>query len=666
MLALPNRFFLALALLTLVASPAAYPQKPDSTRIRPAHQDQKEKSTELKPDRAASESLLDSINKHRDSTSVLFFYNDFEKFGVLNLRQNDTALTGFQNYDPLCKHDRFYATLGNIGQDYRSLLPFRAISASGFDYGIHSFDQYLYQNDSVRYFKVVKTYTELTYTQGAKKEQNFRAIFSRNIYRSFNLGFDFHVMSAPGAYNRQRTNHINFVLTAQYFTKNKRYGVIANMTMNRLKNYENGGIKYDSLFEENIESNRQVIPVNLQTAQNRIREAGFYMKHYFDLTRHQKNKQDSARQAGKRPELGRLTYSFQYNRQIQNFIDYQPDSGFFPPPLLDTVFTYDSLTLRKIINDITWSNPSFRTDRRPRIFHLEAGLRQQYSEVSLHGNRSFFRQLIPHAGIDFTPIPSLRLEASGDLVTGDYNGGDFSLKVKLTTILGTEQRNAGSLTLNGNYVFRQPEWFYSHYKGNNYQWDTSWLKQGLISGGASYSFRFFKAGFDIYRISNFVYLDTAGAPRQFGDQFGYMLIYLNGDADLWRFTVRTQLAYQTVQGANVLRLPVFMGNLAIYYTQPLFKGAATLQPGLNFFYNTAYRGNGYNPAVRSFYLQDHKEIGNYLYMDVFINLKIQRARFFVTYTHFNASFMSRNYYTTPGYPMQDGAFKFGVGWRFHD
>jgi hypothetical protein len=72
------------------------------------------------------------------------------------------------------------------------------------------------------------------------------------------------------------------------------------------------------------------------------------------------------------------------------------------------------------------------------------------------------------------------------------------------------------------------------------------------------------------------------------------------------------------------------------------------------------------PATRSFYLQNIRETGNYLYMDVFINLKVQRARFFVMYSHFNASFMGRSYYMVPHYPMPDGAFKFGVSWRFHD
>jgi len=662
----PYRFLPAFALMMMGLIMNALSQQTDTTGIQQKARLSSQDSVGPIPSDAANTNLTDSLKKNRDSTQVYFFYNDFEKLGILNLHQNDTALTGFQDYNVLYKHDRFYATLGNIGQDYRSLIPFQSRVESGFDYGIHSFEQHLYQNDSVKYYKVYKTYTELTYTQGAKKEQTFHAIFSRNIYRSFNLGFDFHVMSAPGAYYRQKTNHINFVLTSQLFTRNKRYGLIANFTINRLRNYENGGIKNDNLFAENIESNRMVIPVNLMTAQNRIKESGFFMKHYFDLTSHPKNEKDTTIASKNRTELGRITYSFQYNRQTQNYIDNQPDSGFFPPPVFDTVVTIDSLVIRTFSNEVIWSNPSFKPNRQPRVFQIEAGLKQEYTEVSIRGNINFFQQYIPHAEIDFTPFPNLRLEARGDYLLGDYNEGDLSLRVKLSTVLGSRSRNAGIISLIGNYMVQQPGWFFAHYRGNSFQWDTTWLKQNLISGGFNYTFRFFETGIKINRIKNFTYLDTASLPQQFQPEFGYMHLYLNGNFELWRFKLKAQLVYQTVQGTTVIRLPAFVGNAALYYTQPLFHGAATLQPGLNFFYNTSYYADNYNPATRSFFLQNKNEIGDYLYMDVFINLKIQRARFFFTYTHFNASFMGRNYYTTPGYPMQDGAFKFGVAWRFHD
>ena len=97
----------------------------------------------------------------------------------------------------------------------------------------------------------------------------------------------------PGHTKKQRTNQINFYVTAQYFTKDRRYGVIANFLVNRIRNNENGGIQDDSIFTENLEKNRQIISVNLASAVNRVRENGFFMKHYFDLTRHPRSSADT-------------------------------------------------------------------------------------------------------------------------------------------------------------------------------------------------------------------------------------------------------------------------------------------------------------------------------------------------------------------------------------
>lgn len=608
-------------------------------------------------------------NKKPDSSYVTFFYNDFEKIGQLNTHDYDTAIANFQNYDPLYKKDRYYASLGNIGSNSNYLTPFPFIKASGFDFGIHSFDPYLYLNDSVKYYKILKTFTEVSYVQGAKKEINFHAIFSRNIYKSLNLGFDFRTGNAPGAYLRQKTNSINFVLTLQYFTKDKRYGFIANFIFNRLRNLENGGIKYDSLFEQNKETNRQVFQVNLQSAQNRMKESGFYTKHYFNLSRHPKNEKDTTIRP--RLDLGRLSYAFYFNRQVQNYMDGDPKSGFYQHIYLDSTGTRDSLTIDRITNELTWSNPTFNKERKLRLLQLELGIKQQYIHMSYRDSGTDFRsryfiQYIPKAALYFHPFSSMLLEAHGDYVLGDNNQGDFSLRVLLSTILGKQDKNAGTVSLTGIYSYQQPGWYLSHYFSNNFMWDTTLNKQGLIAGGFDYSFRFLQTGFSFSRITNYAYLDSNALPSQFKNEFGYIYVYFNTDIKLGRFRIATKLAYQTIQGTSVLRVPAFMGNLTFYYSQPLFKGAALLQPGLNFYYNTSYFANAYMPALRSYYLQDSRQYGNYLYMDVFVNIKIQRARFFLAYTNWGSFFEGRYYYTTPSYPMQDAAFKFGISWRFFD
>ena len=608
----------------------------------------------------------DSAVARTDSSRVLYFTADLEKHGKILLRSIDTTLTGFQTYAPLYRYSPFFATLGNTGQFYRSITPFDHPLPSGFDYGIHSFDRYLISSDSIRYYRVLKTYSELFYVQGAKKEQNFDVAFSRNIYRSLNLGFDFHVMNTPGAYYRQKTNHVSFDVTSQYFTKNRRYGLLANYTLNRIKNYENGGIRYDSMFENNLESNRMIFPVNLQTAQNLIRETGFYMKHYFDLTRHRGEGKDSTTHTRKGFELGRFTYSFRYNRQTQTYTDNQPDSGFYPTPQISVIKTYDSVAIIRLENELIWSNPSFRADGKPRVMELEAGIRQSYSEVALHTRHRFIRQLIPFAAITFTPFTSVQLSGRGDYVLGDYNTNDVSLQVRLRSVLGNQERNAGIVTVTGDYRLSQPEWFYSHYFGNHYQWDTAWQKQSYVAAGFLYNLSFAEAGVNVARITNFTYLGSSSLPRQNTQEFGLMRIWLNASPDLWRFRIRAKLIYQTVQGTSVLRLPAFLCHIGIYYSQHLFKGAAYLEPGFTVYYHTPYFADQYNPSLRAFYLQDSREIGDRFYIDFFINLKIQRARFFFTYTHLNAGFTGRDYYTTPGYPMPDGAFKFGIAWRFHD
>jgi len=616
----------------------------------------------------SSASRADTLKLKKDSTIVSYFFNDFEKFGNLRLHSLDTAITGYQNYDPLLKQSAFHATQGNIGQASRNLVPYPFLTHSGFDYGIHTFDGYLFQNDSVKYYRVLKTFTELRYQQGAKKETFFRAVFSRNLYRSLNLGFDLRVMNAPGAYLWQRTNHINFVATLQFFTKNKRYGVIANFLLNRLKINENGGIKYDSIFEQNLEKNRQIYATKLEQAQNRVRENGFCMKHYLDLSRHPKNSKDTAFLSQKHFEFGKLVYTFQYNRQVQNYIDYTPNSGFYHDILLDSTQTYDSITVNRIVNELSWSNPSFRADNKFRLLQVEARIKQQYVEVKDHIRSNFFIQYIPSAAISFHPFSSLFLTAQGDYVFGDYNEGDMSLKVNLSQTLGNPLgKNAGTISLKGNYAFQKPGWFYEHFLGNNFRWDTSWQKQNLVTAGFEYTFHnILTTGISISRIDHYAYLDSTSHPAQYNKEFGYVYSYLNGNLNIWRFRFVGQFAYQTIQGTSVLRLPAFLGNLTVYFTQPLFHGAAILQPGLNFNYNTSYYADNYMPALRSYYLQQNKEIGNYLYMDIFVNVKIQRARFFVEYSHFNASFMARTYYTVPSYPMQDAAFHFGIAWRFHD
>lgn len=86
---------------------------------------------------------LNPINPFLDSSRVYFFYNDFEKQGPNFLSYIDTLITGIQRYDPLSRPGNYFASLGNNGSANINMV-YSPFLKSGFDYGIHSFDKYIF------------------------------------------------------------------------------------------------------------------------------------------------------------------------------------------------------------------------------------------------------------------------------------------------------------------------------------------------------------------------------------------------------------------------------------------------------------------------------------------------------------------------------------------
>ena len=72
------------------------------------------------------------------------------------------------------------------------------------------------------------------------------------------------------------------------------------------------------------------------------------------------------------------------------------------------------------------------------------------------------------------------------------------------------------------------------------------------------------------------------------------------------------------------------------------------------------------PELRAFYTQNSVEIGNYLWGDIYITLKIKRARIFAKMSNVTGYFEGYNYFLAPHYPDRDPRYYLGVSWRFHD
>ncbi len=504
---------------------------------------------------------------------------------------------------------------------------------------------------------------------GGNRQQNFNVIFTRKIFRGFTIGLDYALNFSPGddsPYLQSGINEQRVFFTTQYYTANKRYGVIANYLANKIVAEENGGIIDDSFFENNMETDRQLIPVNLMKAENLVKQSGFFIEQYFNILSPQGENDTIKRKI----DPGNISYSFRYRRNQMIYTDGDTASSFYLGRgiTLDSISTYDSLYQEEFKNTIKWSNIGYHENPKDKIFYMFMGASHSYIKQMLpHDSVSTtYSQLTTFGGVAFNFGRSFHLDVDANFVFGGYNQNDYQLNSQLIQYLGTHDRNIGFFRFGLNFVSRTPEWYYNNYQSNYYRWTNNLKKEKHFILSGSYNFKQFKVGAKFFTFDNYTYLDDSIRPKQIEKGETLLQIFAEGTIPIHKFGINTRIVYQTTSQPNIIRVPKITGVLDIYFRTPIFKQAATLQTGFQFMYFTEYYADAYMPALRLFYLQNEKKIGNYPYADFYVTLMVKRVRLFFKAAHFNSYLGDYRYYLTPDYPAQDANFYFGASWRFHD
>jgi len=613
----------------------------------------------------------DSLLLGIDSTNVYYFAGSIDSLKMENLRTLDTSTLYFHQYDPLFKYNGLYSTLSNIGLAQKNLV-FTPTQSIGYFMQNQSFEKYIYKNSQVKYYKQYIPYTEAEYVFGAKKEQNFKIIFSRELFKRFTFGVEFALNNSPGIYTNSKADDKRVFFTSQWYTKNKRYGIIANYLNNRLIVEENGGITYDSVFEDNLYPDRGIIPVNLTTATNTIKQSGFFIEQYFNLL---KPENDSSI---RKIDVGSLSYSFHYQR---NQMLYEDNSGYSSFYLgnslpLDSTGTFDSVYQERIRNRIRWSSIGYNDDPNNQVFNIYFGLIHDYiqeqlpnyadTSIQLQDLNSSFSQLTAFGGIGLNVLKIFRLNAYAEYVLSEENENDFKLTATLDQTLGSQQKNIGSIHAGFTLLTRSPSWYYQKYNSNYYRWALNLKKENYMILFGEYRYKKMEAGVRFTTLGNYTYFNDSIYPMQLDKAATLLQLYFNGTIPLKKFGINTRLVYQTTSTPDIVRIPLFTGTMDIFFKSPLFKKAAILQTGFQLTYFSSFYANAYMPAIRDFYIQNLTKIGDYVYADVYLTLQIKQARIFAKYAHFNALFSASDYYMAPHYPDRDARFYIGINWRFHN
>lgn len=608
-----------------------------------------------------------------DSTQILFFHSGFDSLALNATHYADTSLFNASYFDPLSEPFNTFATLSNAGLAHQSVLNPFTRNEIGFDMQIPANDNFIKNEQDVRFFLPLLPYSEIRYTMGGKKEQQLGVNFAREFAPRFIIGMNYNLINSPGPFLNNKTNNSSVIFSGSYRTKYERYGIGAFYFRNKLEQQENGGIVDDSIFINNIETDRRVIDVWLQQANSVIKSSGFGFEQYFVFSRPNTQTADSSGKTRNRLQAGRIKHNFLYKRNQLNYSDNSPLNEFYKPysRVLDSLMTNDSISTQMVKNTLIWNSLSYRDPNKTPLFYFYFGGQHaaykmfQATNDSLFYVRKFnYDQLGILGGFNLNIKNKTQLSAHLDMFVGGYQAGDFKFDSKASQAFKTKSKDFGKIELSLKILSQSPSWFYQSLLSNHFRWDNSFDKQNTFELEGAYQYKFLKISVNQKSIDKYLFLNSNALPEQIGGTLNIRAIKSTFDMQKGKFEIRGFISYQKADIDSVMHLPELAANLKFAFSQSLFNKAAVLQPGFNIRWFSAYYANAYMPALRNFYVQYEKKIGNYPYLDVILALKVKRANIYIQYANLFGLTGDFNYFTTPGYPMRDARFYFGVNWRF--
>lgn len=643
--------------------------------------------------------------------------NDFQDVANYPI---DTNTENIHLIDPIYQNGHFYSSLGNIGSPYKNMNFFKHKDNVNFLF-LNHLSGYLNLPQNRAYFNTRRPFSKIKYSTNfsvkEKQSQQVSFFHTQNVNRKLNGGFDYNLISSEGQYANQKNKIGNFTLFSSY--TGKQYISHTNININNLTILQNGGVVLDE-YMSNIK-NTKTYTTNLNDAESKFRNRSVFTMHTFrfgaiednneKLSLHDSLAVDNLNFGGspdtvsnqhiadtlvdtvKSTPLYRhsLTYKFNYEDNLMRYSDINPTDA--TPGYYDTIYktgdTYDSSSLRSISNSLGYRFLVFPE----RNINTGAFINNDIRRYSILTHN---KDDAPSGSDSITPPAAdtilydknhqyntnlsfyidqeknaFHWNLKADYHLFGYYKNDYALSGLWWNHLPVSKDSMG-LSLSGEFSSRKPDYFLQRYLSNHVRWDNDFkaLKNMNFNISLDNYSRQLSLGFDYAMIHNHVYFDTSYTPRQYEKPANIYALSLYKMFAFWKIRSKNNILLQQTDNENILRLPLLCFYNSTYLQHTLnFEstgGSIDLQLGFDFYYNTKYDIYKYMPAINQFYLQDAESHGNYPYFDVFLNLKVQRVRLFVKYSHANYYLMEDRCFGAYSYPVNEPVFRFGVYWSFYN
>jgi hypothetical protein len=156
-------------------------------------------------------------------------------------------------------------------------------------------------------------------------------------------------------------------------------------------------------------------------------------------------------------------------------------------------------------------------------------------------------------------------------------------------------------------------------------------------------------------------------PNQQSGMVSIMTLQLAQDFTFGILNWENVVTYQKSSNQNILPLPDLNVYTNLYLNFNIAK-VLRVHLGSDMRYFTSYQAPDYSPLMNTFAVQDNGanniKVGNFPEINVYANLFLKHARFFVMVSHINESWGKKNYFQIPHYPLNKTLFRFGVSWNF--
>ncbi len=606
----------------------------------------------------------------------------------------DTMVTSFQLHNPVFRRYISPSHLGNAGLAAMSnFFPERGLYSDFFF--IDHFRAYLGQPAQTKYYNTRRPFSLVDFSTGGPRGQNekiLNVLHTQNVNPDFNVGFRYFNINSEGQYLNQGavTNAIS--LFSSYDLGS--YQFHASLNLNSVRVFESGGLTDDaSLYNRDFETRDHA--VRLMNARNGMSNNSFFVSQSFRPFMYSRN--DTLPSADtswlQRFEIYHVVH---YDRYRRTYDDSNPVSGFYPDVFINNSRTFDSLSYRSLTNKLMLELPEFSrglvnfgakvgimnelirgshniypdtvfhfsdNEMAPAYYFLE-----EPSEFTITDRRHYSRgsnALIASARGGIGDV--FGIWGQGSYFFHGFKSGEYDLQAGITFDL-FDGKNQSVIEGSVKQKETTPSLFFRSFYSNHFAWNNNFRRIGEsgLRGSIGMPERNFMASVDFNLINNYIYFDHNANAAQHNDIIPVMSISAQKDFRLWRFNFRNIVNYQVSGNQNILPLPDISLYQSTWFEQNLISGMMTLQIGFDARYSTAYYGYAYQPATSQFYLQNERKLGNYPYLDAFINVKHKRARLFFKTEHFNAGWLAPEYFTVLHYPGNHRVYKFGLSWSFYN